>query len=97
MSVVTVSMMVVPATSKNETDSFSISVMYSDENRAIIIISARHQVKYACVDILFFLSIRYRHPRVIKVETSTMQNSIVALKVKPACSMSRSACMLYGL
>ena len=97
MSVETISMMDVPATSKNETASFSISVMYSDENRAAIIISAKHQVKYTCVEILFFLPVRYRHPRVMKVETSTMQNSIVALKVKPACSMSRSACMLYGL
>lgn len=87
----------VPVTSKNGTLPLSISVMYNDENMAAIIISAMHHVRYICVDIFLYRPTRYSHPRVMDIDTNTMQKSIVTLNAKPACSIVNKSCMLRGL
>ena len=76
-----------PASSKNGSASLSMRTMYIDMNREAASISPMHHRRYAVLGISLYFAIRYSHPLVIDIDTRTMQNNIVALNAKDACSM----------
>jgi hypothetical protein len=68
-----------PAISKKGIVPLFISTMYKDTNRDAVSVSPMHQRRYMLWEISLYLPIRYSHPRVMEMDTSTMQKSIVAL------------------
>lgn len=91
IAVVVSSRMNVPATSKKDVGSLSMRVTYSDENNAATAISAKHHIVYMERDTFLNRPMRYRMLLVIDVETRVIQNMMVVLNAKSACSISSNS------